>query len=338
MPGPLALLGATALGGVIGSRMNGTPLMIAAGAAALALLRKKPHALAAPTAEPPPQVQQPQNLIQQWLEQQTEREQQVPLVPLSILPGPEEDYTPMPLLSDDSSEASSISLRQEVFASLTEPIIPAVRPAPEVEPDMPAASGWIPGIDPLPSWSETPDPPVFADEPVFTKDDVSIEPVFEAPVFAGGALPDEIEVAELPETTNALQEAALMKLFTPAEAPSFAPPELAREIPVQLAQPGEASFDSPMLSAVWPPPEAIVSPAQAVPAVIVEAEIILRPRAPTHNTVTSKTVPFSATFTDAVPAGVENAGPEADPIPRAPLQSPREQRARSNWRSWWHGD
>jgi hypothetical protein len=338
MPSPLALLGATALGGVIGSRMNSTPLVIAAGAATLALLRKKAQAPTAPPPVQPPQVQQPQNLIKQWLEQQTEREQRVPVVPLTLLPGPEDHYTPMPLLNDDPIEASSVSLRQEVFASLTEPNTPAFRPAPQVELEMPAVSGWIPGIDPLPSWNETPDPPVFAEEPGFPKDEASIEPVLEAPVFAGGVLPDEIEVAEPPEITNTLQEEALMKLFTPAESSPSAQTEHAREIPVQLAQPGEASFDSPMLSAVWPPPEAVALPVQPVTPVIVEAEIILRPRAPTHNTVTSKAAPFSATLAPLAPADAEITGTAAEPIPRAPVQSPREQLARSSWRSWWRGD
>ena len=311
MPSPLALLGATALGGVIGSRMNSTPLMIAAGAATLALLRKKAQA---PVVQSP--VQQPQNLIKQWLEQQTEREQQVPVVPLSLLPGAEDHYTPMPLLNDDPTEAISMSLRQEVFASLTEPNTPALRTAPRVELDTPAVSGWIPGIDPLPSWNETPDPPVFA----------------------GGALPDKIEVAEPPETTNTVQEAALMKLFTPAESSPLAETELTREIPVQLAQPGEASFDSPMLSAVWPPPEAVVLPVQPVTPMIVETEIILRPRAPTNNTVTTKAVPFSTTLPPFAPANAEIPGTEGEPLPRAPVQPPREQRARSSWRSWWRGD
>lgn len=338
MPSPLALLGATALGGVIGARMNSTPLMIAAGAATLALLRKKALAPVVPHPMQPPQVQQPQNLIKQWLKQQTEREQREPELPLTLLPEAEDHYTPLLLLNDDFSEASSVSLRQEVFASLTEPNTSALRTAPRVELDTPAVSDWIPGIDPLPSWNETPDPPVFAAEPAFPKDEVSIKPVVEAPVFAGGALPDEIEVATPPETTNSVQEAALMKLFTPAESSPSSETEFGREIPVQLAQLDEASFDSPMLSAVWPPPEAVALPVQPVTPMTLQAEIILRPHAPTHNTVTSKSAPFAATLPPLAPADAEIPGTAGEPIPRATVQSPREQRARSSWRSWWRGD
>lgn len=338
MPSPLALLGATALGGVMGARMNSTPLMIAAGAATLALLGKKALAPVVPPVVQPPQVTQPQNLIKQWLKQQTEREQREPELPLALLPGAEDHYTPQPLLNDDFSEASSVNLRQEVFASLTEPNTPAHRTAPRVELETPAVSDWIPGIDPLPSWKETPDPPVFAAEPAFRKDEVSMKPVVEAPVFAGGALPDEIEVAAPPETTNTGLEAALMKLFIPTESSPLSETELDREIPVQLAQLGEASFDSPMLSAVWPPPEAVALPVQPVTPRTVEAEIILRPHAPTHNTVTSKAAPFAATLPPRAPADTEITGTAGEPIPRAPVQSPREKRARSTWRSWWRGD
>lgn len=62
MPGPWALLAATAVGGVIGTRLGPTPLVLAAGAAALALLQQKKSAspVSAPQAhaEPPP-VEQP---------------------------------------------------------------------------------------------------------------------------------------------------------------------------------------------------------------------------------------------------------------------------------------
>lgn len=47
MPGPWALLAATAVGGVIGTRLGPTPLVLAAGAAALALLQQKKSAATA---------------------------------------------------------------------------------------------------------------------------------------------------------------------------------------------------------------------------------------------------------------------------------------------------
>lgn len=354
-PGALALLGATALGGVIGSRMGGAPLMLAAGATALALMRKKPVPPAVVTPVPPPQENQPQNLVKQWLEQQTEREQQAPFMPLPHAPDAEDDYTPVSLMADDSTEPDVMNLRQEVFAHLTEPVIPATRAVAVRQTEsaiMPAASGWIPGIDPLPSWSESPDIPAFSGANAPASENMPLEAVVSAPVFAGGSLPDEIELTQPPESVTSdapLQpeaEKSLFKLFTPAEMPPpaeqpAAETERAPEIPVQLAKPGEASFDAPiMLSSTWPAPETTTSP-QSAP-VVVEAEIILRPRAPMHNTVTSKNVsaapPFIPAGAASSPAAPESAAQEAGQLPRAPVQSPREQRARGTWRSWWRGD
>jgi hypothetical protein len=331
-PGTLALLGATALGGVLGSRLRGAPLMIAAGATALALLRKKTPAPSLPPPPPAPEIQ-PQNLVRQWLEQQTEREQQTPLIPLDSKVTGEDDYTPEPLLADSFSETEAPSLLQEQFASLTEPApraIPAVRMA---EPAMVMTSGWIPGIDPLPSWSETPDTPVIprADLSPATEN-TSMDT---AMVFSGGTLPDEIEVMQPPEPLPAQNHVLEQPVEMPPQAPT-APEsdspletEIPPEIPVHLAEPGEASFDSPLMAASWP---AVVAAHSAqTSSVVVEAEIILRPRAPMQNTVTSKNMA-------APPAEDEPAGQNSMALPRAPLQSPREQRARSTWRSWWRGD
>ncbi|HBJ84278.1 MAG TPA: hypothetical protein DDZ88_10510 [Verrucomicrobiales bacterium] len=337
-PGALALLGATALGGVIGSRLRGAPLMIAAGATAFALLRKKPASPALAPARPPQEIQ-PQNLVEQWLEQQTEREQQAPLIPLHAASAPEDDYTPEPLLAAPLAEAEAPTLRQDHFASLTEPVaraIPAVR---RIEPATPVASGWIPGIDPLPSWSETPDNPVQGTDPSPAPENT---PTDTAPVFAGGTLPDEIEVTQPPESLPAQRRVFEQPDETPPQvltAPEADPPsetEISPEIPVHLAEPGEASFDPPLMSSSWPGVEAS-QPAQAA-SVVVEAEIILRPRAPTHNTVTSKNMTAPPAFSPATPAEAEPAGQDSPALPRAPLQTPREQRARGTWRSWWRGD
>lgn len=335
------MLGATALGGVIGSRLRGAPLMIAAGATAFALLRKKP-APPALTPEPPAQEIQPQNLVKQWLEQQTEREQQTPHIPLHAEAPQEDDYTPEPLLADSFVETDAPSLLQDHFASLTEPVARAIPAVLRVEPVMPVTSGWIPGIDPLPSWSETPDTPVMqrADPSPVPENTPMMD---STPVFSGGTLPDEIEVTQPPESLRTQSRVFELPEETPPQmltAPEAVPPletDISPEIPVHLAEPGEASFDPPLMSSAWPGVEA-APPAQAA-SVIVEAEVILRPRAPMHNTVTSKNMTAApSAYSPAPPAEAEPAGQDSPALPRAPLQTPREQRARSTWRSWWRGD
>lgn len=331
-PGTLALLGATALGGVLGSRLRGAPLMIAAGATALALLRKKTPASSLPPPPPAPEIQ-PQNLVRQWLEQQTEREQQTPLIPLDADVTVDDDYTPEPLLADSFAETDTPILPQDHFASLTEPVTRAIPVVTRVEPAVARASGWIPGIDPLPSWSETPAPPEMQMAgPPLSPENTSMET---ASVFSGGTLPDEIEVMQPPEPLPAQNHVLEQPVEMPPQAPT-APEsdspletEIPPEIPVHLAEPGEASFDSPLMAASWP---AVVAAHSAqTSSVVVEAEIILRPRAPMQNTVTSKNMA-------APPAEDEPARQNPMALPRAPLQSPREQRARSTWRSWWRGD
>jgi hypothetical protein len=355
------------LGGVVASRLPKTPLVLAAGATALALLKQKritppvPRpVLAFPPAGPPPADIPPQEKVQQWLHQQMHRDTEAAIVelppPAALPPPPEDKYTPPAFLLDDE-EVVSPPLHPD-FARLTEPVPHQLPPAPVAathEPDLPALqalestescptadSGWLLGIDPLPSIGESPAPPVFS-----------------APVFEGRALPDEIEMVASPEPVVHLTPSV------PAPAMEIEPPtpmtppleeqleSPVQEIAVQMAVPGEASFDPPLVEATlnpWQPPSvpvdssfAVITPQANPPGSVIEAEIVLRPRAPTQTSVIAKNRPLSQRFAPVHPASSstidEAVVPSSAPsLPPAPQVTPREQRARPTWRSWWRGD
>ena len=396
-PGALAILTATAVGGVIAARMGKTPFLLAAGAAAIALLKSKKTE--APQAFPPPapQPESPaQSQVEQWLSRQIMREEQAPVVeltPASAPPvEPEDDYSPPSFLLDEADEVASAPATNEVFAELTEPmpqlfaatappmeqeaVVEAPLPLPEAleTPDTPPAvadSAWTLGVEPLPSLSEAAphvppagspffDAPLRQDDPtskleapfssMFSSAPVQQEETappqfFAAAVFEGAAFPDEISVA--PPTEPAAMPAAVAPTLEPQPEPVSEPPPAAAaapEISVELAAPGDASFDSPLAAATqnpWQPePEvAPVTPSQPLPTgPVIEAEIMLRPRAPTQHAVIAKskfTPPlfFSAEGSEAVPT--EGANDAHFP---SPLQAPREPKQRAAWRSWWRGD
>jgi len=117
-----------------------------------------------------------------------------------------------------------------------------------------------------------------------------------------------------------------------------------------LAAPGEASFDPPLTAAPhnpWQPEPDVFATTPPVPfqpqtaGTVVEAEIILRPRAPMQNSVTAKSKfapqnfakPFSNEDSAIPPA--ENANDAHFP---GPLQSQQDPKPRPTWRSWWRGD
>ena len=368
------MLAATALGGVIVSRLNKTPLLLAAGAAALALLNRKkasPQPLAPtqpPEPEPvpaPPPVQV-QSQVEQWLTQQIHREASAPVVtlPPAVSTDPEDDYIPQSLLADDTTEITAIAPPNDAFASLTEPVFRLPPAAPrrfEPEPAFPALqaleatescptsdAAWILGVEPLPSLNEAAVTPalassMFATEPV-PMTHLASPAVFSAPVFEGGALPDEIEVVPQAEPIMHLTPTLPQE---PATAPEVelvretAPLAEVQEIPVQIAAPGEASFDPPLAVAPdnpWTPPVAAPSPQTSHFGPVVEAEIVLRPRAPTQVAVVAKTRPVSSRFAKAAAAAAAPADSEEPALGSAPLPSPREPRASTTWRSWWRGD
>lgn len=369
-PSTLALLTATALGGVIGSRMDNAPLVLAAGATALALLnsnKRKPGPGAVrpvPTSEsiPTTAATAPQEPVQEWLQRQLEREAAAAPVHVILDPqqnkAPEDDYSPASLLLDEHEPAASTPARRDDFADLTRPVVRAQTEAaivaepsfqqPAVAPTTPppaATAATMLDVEPLPGWLEPLAPATEADPimmPVLFP-----MPAYTASVFGGGSLPDEINVvamAEPPQLPTAPVAAP------PPVEPERASSPPARDIPVELAVEGEASFDQP-----WPvlppnpwlagqPSPFVESPPAPLPVAspVVEAEIVLRPRAPTQPTVVARPPPqpprpvINATPTSPPPG--EATGEPPAPLPPAPVRSPMEQRARRNWHSWWQGE
>ncbi|WP_395731190.1 hypothetical protein [Prosthecobacter sp.] len=417
-PGPLAVLAATAIGGVLATRMGKAPLLFAAGAAAMAMLRQKktpaPPPPATPKSLPPPAppLEVPaQSQVEQWLSRQIIREEQAPVVDLSmadVTPDePEDDYRPESFLLDEWDEfPRSPPPDNDAFASLTEPAPqPISEPAPQLEetaveeepkapspppqvllqpplpsPPVVADGAWTLGVDPMPSLNEAepyvaPVGTMFSSAPVpqeaprssmepprsqlFSTAPVQHEEpgpplFFSTSLFQGAAFPDEIQVAPplaaaspMPSPEPSVED----PVWEPA--PVFErPPEAAAapEIPVVLAPLGEASFDPPLVAAPYNPwqsePEvfATTPPVPFQPqmaSTVVEAEIILRPRAPMQNSVTTKSKfapsgfakPFSSEDSAAPPA--ENANDAHFP---GPLQSQHDPKPRPTWRSWWRDD
>jgi len=399
-PGALAILTATAVGGVIAARLGKAPFLLAAGAAAFAML--KPKKASAPQALPPhaPPPESPaQSQVEQWLSRQIMREEQAPVVELANASSPpvepEDDYSPQSFLLDDADEVASVPASNEAFAGLSEPIPQLLAaPAPPMEqeaavedplplpetletPDTPPAvadSAWTLGVEPLPSLSETAphvppagspffDAPLRQDAPTSKLESpfssmFSSAPVqqaetappmfFAAAVFEGAAFPDEISV--VPPTEPVAMPAAAAPALEPQPEPVSEPPPAAAttpEISVELAAPGDASFDSPLAAGTHNPwqPEPEVEAATPVPppqpqpsGPVVEAEIMLRPRAPTQNAVIAKSKFTPPLFFSA--EGSENAPTEggSDAHFPSPLQAPRDPSPRAAWRSWWRGD
>lgn len=405
-PGPLTLLAATAIGGVIAARMGKAPFFLAAGAAALALLKQRkveapaPMPLSLPPAAPELEVPA-QSQVEQWLSRQIIREEQAPFVELStadVPPSePEDDYRPQSFLLDEADAIPAISSPHDSFAGLTEPVPQQIpEPAPPMEQEAPlpppqvletpppppaaADAAWTLGVDPMPSLNEAapyvapagslffstparqeaavskPKPPpsnMFSTAPA-QQEEPGPPPFFFNSVFQGAALPDEIQVAPAFEPVPPVPSPA-----PSAEAPVREPSpviepqpdeEPTPEIPVELAAPGEASFDPPLAAAPQNPWETEPDAPATVPASplqshasspVVEAEIILRPRAPMQSTVTAKSKFTPPGFDKNAPLESSHAPPAdvaADaPFPN-PLQSPREPKPRPTWRSWWRGD
>ncbi len=360
-PSALAILAATALGGVIGSRLGKTPLVLAAGAATLALLNSKkassgPKDAPVPSEyvpEPEPELKTASALTQidQWLARQMDREAQNPAVPLPTTPEiaeAKDDYVPQPLLIDDADEAAPAAA-YETFAHLAKPPPPQPKPSldalgtlhdlPMMQPlgaaeTSPAVvrAAWLPGIEPLPSLGEMMTSPLWQSAP-------ELPPMFTAPVFDGGAFPDEIEVQPPVEPLVHLMPVALTGAQSSVPEPVE---EVVQEIAVSLASPGEASFDPPPVVVPDPwqtetlqsaAPETVVSPPNGP---VIDAEIVLRPRAVTSNAVLPREAPISPRFTKTnasagLPVQESNVSDGAAPRPAQPPP-------RKAWRSWWRGD
>ena len=372
LPGALTMMAATALGGVLVSRMNKTPLVLAAGAAALALLNRKKASTTTPQIPPPrapeplqvPPVIQPQSQIEQWLAQQIHREENAPVVALvpAAISEVEDDYIPQSLLSDDTAEVTPLD---GTFASLTEPVFRLPKATPprfDSEPALPVLQAleatessptsdgaWILGVEPLPSLNASETSPalvsgMFSSEPVLM---TALAPaaVYTAPVFEGGSLPDEIEVAPAPEPLTHLTPSRLEESETASKLEEVLEETAVAEvleIPVQIAAAGEASFDPPLAITPdnpWAPPFEVTPPLPtAALSPVVEAEIILRPRAPTQVAVMSKSQPVSSRFVHPSAAHGAPAERADSTLDHDPSPSPQEQPSRTTWSSWWRGD
>lgn len=388
-PGPLAILTATALGGLLGARMARAPLVLAAGAAAVALMRQK-------QAVTPHAAQPARSKIDQWLDQQLDRDgllAPAPLPPRADDPAcdDEDDYVPEPFLPDDASCDAAPLETTEHFAQLAEPVIrpetptalsppiaaarsgmeaEAFQTTSTIENEPPADHSWLLGVAPIPSLHE-PATSLHAGETLFASDPTGADHLPTAPtfsVFQGGDLPDEIDVHEssspapehlMPSFSNdehqpvtGLEGSVLASPSDVADDTSQAGSG-APEIEVHIAAPGEASFDPPAVladespwnasehpSALWPSsnPETLQPPGP-----VIEAEILLRPRAPVQSNVVPRQPPSDPdaradlAVHDAPAQSVLSAA-DSSILPRAPVQTPREQRARQTWRSWWRGD
>lgn len=235
-------------------------------------------------------------------------------------------------LPADGAVAESGQIEEAFAERPSGAAIPEPVPSPTSSPWQAAANTPIfpdapPVLAPPPSWA-----PASATSPLNAPPKDRIEEFFSSLKSAPAPPPEKNEPAtEVP-----------MAAATPVP-----------EIAVHVAAAGEAWFDSPLAAAgvsnPWLPPKGDVAGSDvpltssftplshSSPSVtpVVDAEVVLRPRAPTQASVVAKNAP-------AKPAVVDPA--EADPMaedPSAPNsqgQSPREQRARAAWRSWWKGD
>ncbi|MGV3661198.1 MAG: hypothetical protein ACO1TE_13510 [Prosthecobacter sp.] len=242
------------------------------------------------------------------------------------------------------------------------PALAAAAPSPS---SAPAAA--TPASPPSP-WLAPANTPLFAEAPPVLKAPLAREPAPPSP-SPSATTPSDFSPPK-PPPASPREEDPMADFFRVPEqpAPAFSPVPASAdsdedtpapqtppvpEIAVHVAAAGEAWFDSPLAGAgagvpnPWLPPKGDVEGADVpltssfaplVPssplAPIVEAEVVLRPRAPTQASVVSKN-PLTK------PAIVDSDDPTSEETPSqpdVPAQSPREQRARTNWRSWWKGD
>jgi len=287
-------------------------------------------------------------------------------------PDPGPHYAPVPPLIVDEPAAVSPSpvvtsnaswlLDIEPLPSLDELFANVPADSADVSTDRSAFMASAPGIAPL---IETPD--VL---PMTVAGTQPVQPAYVPALFQGGALPDEITVAQVPssfvdqvqepeqvseegpqEEVSALPESGMAGLFMTASA-SQEPLTLAveaLEVPVSFAQPGEACFDDPLAflegnpSAV--PGGMAPSPPLRPLAPVVEAEIVVRPRGLAATKVLAKSPPEAPAESAVVSAPEPMVTLDAPleiksppELPPAPVVLPREQKARKTWRSWWRGD
>lgn len=206
----------------------------------------------------------------------------------------------------------------------TIPNLPPPTPVPHLVPAFPAPSLSGNDLGDVANWNQAP-PSFSAENPFFTSH-------LPAAVF---------------ETTGKKP----LPFSTQSDKPPPLHAETIVEIPVQLAAPGEASFDPPPLGLAhdfWQPVSECSSaethtfasdpssqpspPSPLVAGPIIEAEIVPQPRPQLQNTVTLKTKPLAPVSVKPIPhAPPAETSPHEDPV-----RPPREKRP--PWRSWWRGD
>jgi hypothetical protein len=241
---------------------------------------------------------------------------------------------PVPSLSEPATPASS---EERVSFFTAAPAAPPVFTMPVFQ------GGTLPDeIDVVPP--PAPEPPVAHLLPVFTAPAaVTMEPT---PLSSPLVLTSFPFFAAIPSTSPV--PVPMSAEEPPAPVAESAPVPVVDvvdvvEIAVQLAAPGEASFDAPLdpwQSAIEPPaPETAASVEAAPPSPpsgpVIDAEIILRPRAPTQNTVTAKTRPFAPVIAKSV---ASDEAPALDPAASAIPSPPSPPNKRPSWRSMWRGD
>lgn len=283
-------------------------------------------------------------------------------------PASEALWVPEPLIAEDEptfAAAEPMNAAEEEELE-TPPAAPAVADAAwtlGVDP-MPSLSDPAPHAPPADSMifnpsaaqedvsspQEAPRSNMFSSAPA-QYEEAEPPPFFSTSVFQGAALPDEIQVAPPVEPVAVMPApppppAEMVPAWEPEPPVIESPPAAlaAPEIPLELAADGDASFDPPLAAAPANPWQLAPDGFPMTPAVpfqvqttgaVVEAEIILRPRAPMQNAVPPKSKFATSNFSNPFSDESHNTPPAH--FPGAPL-SPREPKPRTTWRSWWRGD
>lgn len=364
-PGALAILAATALGGVIGTRLGKVPLALVAGAAAVAWLNPKKVSEGQTISPlppelvpvPKPELEPAQTPIDQWLARQMDRDAQSAVVALPVAQEMTEawdDYIPQPLLIDDMDDVGPATPQYETFVHLTKPSCakpkplksslgpclghPIVQSLVATESAPSGGAAWLLGVEPLPSLGDAVAEPLWSSVPESPS-------MLTLPVFEGG-ISDEVEAQiPLPPLVH-LMPVLPSTVASTAQRPPVPEPEdeAVLEIPVLLASPGEASFDPPMAAISRNPWEAeplqpvdpvLVAPPATGP--VIEAEIVLRPRLAALSTVVPRDQPVSPRFakTNAAAGLPVVASSLSDHSAPQSVSEPPHSKV---WRSWWGGD
>ncbi len=346
----LAMLGATALGGILGLRVvSKMPVVLGAGAAAYALLRARRQPPGPSPQEPPPPApaHQPDAFVLEWLERQSQADAAAPSVELPAQDDtpdaaePPDNYVPLSLLPDD--ETPPPAGLHESYAELTEPVPPSAattsdQPATAAPfiPAFPAPSGL--DFEPMPALSEKAETPFTPLAPANPPPESTF--VANRFVFEGGNFPDHIEVGQPNAESDPVQANDPVQSADTEPAPVAHSESSANvpEITVELASPGEASFDPPLAglpASTWPPSDPESAPASDPAPVIADGQFVLRPQAHVQNSILPK-APNSSPWNARPAPFVDASNPPKTPPDPESLKDKKP--PKSDWNSWWRGD